>query len=613
MTAAVLVTLTGIVRDLAIALVIGGLVVIAAVLPRGHAAVARASALVRVAAVVWAADMVVFCLASYSSIAGRGPDEPTFGSEAWAFLTGIALGQTYLQVTIAALITSLVVGFVRTPNQAAWALAPVAWALAAQALAGHAAGSTDHNLAISAMFLHLAGSGIWLGVLVTLALARASLGEATKDVVRRASRISGWAAVMILASGIGNAWLRLSGPSDLWTTAYGRLLSVKIALFGIVVALAAMYRAFYLPRLTNAEVRARFWRVLSVDLGALVAIIAIAVVLSGTAPPVPIVPLGTASPAYLLTGYSLPPAPTTVEWILQWRLEMITGLAIASALVVYLRWVRRLRARGDAWPLHRTVWWVTGLVILTWVVQGAPAVYGLVSFSGHMVEHMFLVMVVPVPLALGAPVTLALRALPPRGDGSRGPREWLRALIESRFLQLLANPVVAAVNFAGSMFVFYYTGVFDWVLHNHVGHIWMALHFVAVGYFFANALVGVDPGPRRPTYPMRMVLLFATMAFHAFFGISIMSSTALLVPRWFGLMGRTWNADALLDQQVGGQLAWSIGEIPVVLLAVAVAMAWRRDEERVAERKDRQADRDHDAELERYNAMLARLDADESR
>ncbi len=99
---------------------------------------------------------------------------------------------------------------------------------------------------------------------------------------------------MILASGIGNAWLRLSGPSDLWTTAYGRLLSVKIALFGIVVALAAMYRAFYLPRLTNAEVRARFWRVLSVDLGALVAIIAIAVVLSGTAPPVPIVPLGTA-------------------------------------------------------------------------------------------------------------------------------------------------------------------------------------------------------------------------------------------------------------------------------------------------------------------------------
>ncbi len=225
-----------------------------------------------------------------------------------------------------------------------------------------------------------------------------------------------------------------------------------------------------------------------------------------------------------------------------------------------------------------------------------------------MVQHMFLVMVVPVPLALGAPVTLALRALPPRDDGSRGPREWLRAFIDSRLLQLLANPIVAAVNFAGSMFVFYYTGIFAWVLENHVGHVWMALHFVAVGYFFVNALVGIDPGPTRPPYPLRMVLLFATMAFHAFFGIAIMSSTALLVPRWFGLTGRMWNADALLDQQVGGELAWGIGEIPVVLLAIGVAMAWRRSEERVAERTDRQADRDHDAELERYNAMLAGLD-----
>jgi putative copper resistance protein D len=376
----------------------------------------------------------------------------------------------------------------------------------------------------------------------------------------------------------------------------------------LVVVLAAMYRRFYLPRLTDDEVRKRFWRVLAVDIGALVAIVVIAVVLAGTAPPVPFVATGVPSPAFVLTGYELPPAPTAIEWILQWRLELVTGLAIASAFVVYLRWVARLRRRGDPWPWARAASWITGLAVLAWVTQGAPAVYGLVSFSGHMIQHMFLVMVVPVPLALGAPVTLALRALPSRTDGSRGPREWLRALVESRPLRLFANPVVAAVNFAGSMFVFYYTGVFGWVLENHVGHVWMVLHFVIVGYLFVNALVGIDPGPRRPPYPFRMVLLFATMAFHAFFGIAIMSSTALLVPRWFGLMGRTWNPDALLDQQVGGELAWGIGEIPVVLLAIGVAMAWRSADERVAERTDRQAERDHDAELGRYNAMLAGLD-----
>ena len=610
MSAAALVTLAGIVRDLAVALTVGGFLMFAAVAPPAGRAAARASTIVRAASAVWAVSAVVFCVASYASIAGRSPSEPSFGTEAWAFLTGIALGQTYLQVAIAAVLTSVVAGLVRTPTQAAWALAPAAWAFAAQALAGHTAVATDHNLAISAMFLHLVGSALWVGVIVSLALARSGLGGATKDAVLRGSRIAGWAAVMILASGVGNAWLRLSAPSDLWTTTYGRLLAVKIALFGLVVLLAAMYRRLYLPRLSNDEVRARFWRVLSVDIAALASIVVIAVVLAGTAPPVPLAVTGAPSPAFLLTGYELPPPPTAIEWVLQWRLELITGFAIATALAVYLRWVARLRRRGDRWPWSRTALWVVGLALLAWVTQGAPAVYGLVSFSGHMIEHMLLVIVVPVPLVLAAPVTLALRALPPRDDGSRGPREWLRALIESRLLQVLANPIVAAVNFAGSMFVFYYTGVFDWVLHNHVGHVWMALHFVAVGYFFVNALVGVDPGPRRLPYPLRMVLLFATMAFHAFFGIAIMSSTALLVPRWFGLTGRTWSRDALLDQQVGGQLAWGIGEIPVVLLAIGVAMAWRSAEERIAERTDRQAERDHDAELEGYNAMLAGLDKD---
>src|SRR5690606_36940601 len=131
--------------------------------------------------------------------------------------------------------------------------------------------------------------------------------------------------------------------------------------------------------------------------------------------------------------------------------------------------------------------------------------------------------------------------------------------------------------------------------------------FTAAGYFFANALIGIDPGPQRPGYPLRILLLFATMAFHAFFGVAIMSSEALLVPRWFGLMGRDWGPAALTDQQYGGQIAWGIGELPVLVLAIGVFIAWRRSDTREARRKDRQADRDGDAELERYNAMLASL------
>jgi len=174
-------------------------------------------------------------------------------------------------------------------------------------------------------------------------------------------------------------------------------------------------------------------------------------------------------------------------------------------------------------------------------------------------------------------------------------------------MRFFAHPVVAAVNFAMSMLIFYYSPIFEFALDNHAAHLWMILHFSLVGYFFFNAIVGTDPGPSRPGYPMRVVLLFATMAFHAFFSVALTSGQALLAPRWYGLMGRTWGPDALTDQQYGGTLAWGLGEIPVVLIAIVVLVQWRREDSRDAKRKDRQADRDHDAELRRYNEMLQRI------
>ena len=602
-----LVNATAGLRDIALALTVGGLLSVAVVLPRGHRAVARAAAVARWSSVAWALSAVAFVFASYANIRGEVIGAERFVEEAWSFATTIDLGQAYLQMALAAVAVSVLAAVVRTPVAAAWTLVPVVWALGWQAQTGHAAGATDHHLAVSAMFLHLAGSAVWLGVIAALLLMRGPLGDDARIAVRRGSRVALWAAVGIIVSGVANAWVRLGSPADLVTTTYGWLLVAKVALMSLAVALAAWHRRVSLPRLSDRDVRERFWRVMLVDVGALVAVVLIAVVLSSTAPPVPIEAVDDPTPAYFLTGYPLPPEPTFLSWVSLWRLEILTAFAIGAAAVVYLRWAARLRRRGDAWPWYRTLSFLTGLVAMVWITQGAPTVYGMVTFSGHMVEHMLLVMVAPLPLALGAPVTLALRALPARTDGSHGPREWLRGVLESRLLRVLANPIVAAVNFAGSLVVFYYSPLFEFALSNHVGHLWMLVHFTLAGYFFANALVGVDPGPNRPRYPLRIVLLFATMAFHAFFGVSLMSSEVLLAPEWFGLMGRDWGPDAITDQQYGGSLAWGIGELPVVLLAIGVIISWRRADEKESRRKDRQAERDDDAELRAYNAMLAQV------
>ncbi len=239
------------------------------------------------------------------------------------------------------------------------------------------------------------------------------------------------------------------------------------------------------------------------------------------------------------------------------------------------------------------------------MTNGGVNAYEKYLFSAHMLGHMVLAMMIPVLLAPAAPITLALRAIARRADGSRGAREWIMLAVHSRVAGILTNPIVAAVLFAGSLWVFYYTSLFSWATTDHIGHTWMVVHFLVTGYLFVQSMIGVDPVPRRAPYPLRLLILLATMAFHAFFGLSLMTGSGLLLANWFGAMGRTWGPSAIVDQQTGGGIAWSVGEIPTVILAIVVAIMWSRSDERDAKRLDRKAERDGDADLEEYNRMLA--------
>jgi cytochrome c oxidase assembly factor CtaG len=299
------------------------------------------------------------------------------------------------------------------------------------------------------------------------------------------------------------------------------------------------------------------------------------VALSRSAPPQPTTFAPDASPAFILTGYELPPELTPGRWLTEWRLDWLWIAVVLFGLVSYVLGVAKVRRRGDTWQWFRSVNWVIGLLVLTYITSGPPSVYGRILFSAHMVDHMALTMVAPIFLVLGAPVTLALRALPARKDGSRGLREWLLVFVHSKFSQLVTHPIFAAGNFAG--------------------------------YIFVLSMIGTDPLPRRAPYPMRLVLLLATMGFHAFFGVAIMGGTNLLAADYFGNLGRAWGPSALLDQQMGGAVAWGIGEVPTLLVAIGVAVMWSRSDARETKRVDRAADRNNDADLAAYNDMFAKL------
>ena len=84
-----------------------------------------------------------------------------------------------------------------------------------------------------------------------------------------------------------------------------------------------------------------------------------------------------------------------------------------------------------------------------------------------------------------------------------------------------------------SLVVFYYSPLFQLALRTHTGHLLMTAHFLLTGYLFAWVLVGVDPGPQKWAPALRLVVLFATISFHAFFGVAMISGTTLLAPDFF--------------------------------------------------------------------------------
>ncbi|MFE4420351.1 cytochrome c oxidase assembly protein [Streptomyces sp. NPDC056817] len=300
--------------------------------------------------------------------------------------------------------------------------------------------------------------------------------------------------------------------------------------------------------------------------------------------------------------------PFTLGRGLEWSADPFFLVACLLGLGLYGWGVVRLRRRGDAWPVGRTVAYVIGVLTVALVMCTKLNDYGMVMFSVHMVQHMIISMLSPILILLGGPITLALRALPVAGRGRKGPRELLLALLHSRYLRVVTHPVFTIPMFVASLYALYFTPLFDFLMGSRAGHIAMMVHFLAVGLVFFWPIMGVDPGPNRPGHLMRMLELFAGMPFHAFFGIALMMATTPMVETFVNPPA-SLGIDALTDQNAAGGIAWAFSEIPSVLVLLALLFQWYKSEQRQARRKDRAADRDGDKELEAYNAYLASLNA----
>lgn len=589
------------ITNLAALVTIGLLVLAVFLMPSGEQLEGLAVRAVRFAAwfgFVWALAAVVLLIANVSDVFARplGTLTPTL---VWSFVTDSTPGRSLALQAVGALIVALVCYWTLNIRALAVVFGLALASVGVVALAGHAASAGSHTLAVISQLLHTIPVMIWVGGLFALGWVALHGSKRFPEAVSRYSVIALWCFVTVGVAGFAAATVRFGSLSDLNST-YGFLVIAKVLLF---VALGIVG---FRQRRAIAAGSGGFVRLLLVESAIMIAAIAFAVVLSRT--PTPLGDDVLQTPAERLLGTTIPPEPSVWNLLFGWSANGL-GLAIVGfGLAFYLVGVRTLHRRGDRWPVSRTISWCIGILFVGWATFGGLGEYSHVMFSVHMGSHMALSMIAPIFLVLAAPTTLALRTLPgPRRPGEQSPRTLLLAMLHSRVSRFFTHPVVAATIFVGSLYGLYFSNLLEYLMLTHSGHLLMEAHFLLSGFLFYYVVIGVDPSPRQLPPLLRFGLMMVTIPFHAFFSVILMGSTQIMAENYYVLLDRPYATDLLQDQYVGGGVAWAMGEVPLLLVTGALFVQWIRTDAREARRTDRASDRDDDAELNRYNEYLKRL------
>jgi putative copper resistance protein D len=595
---------------LAGAICLGGLVLILVTARAGSHGVIdpvsfRAHRVVERMSVVWMVAALVMVAVQISADAGlalpllfRGGGVGSIGDA----LSASAYAQAWVVVAVCAAVTTLGLRLGICSNWHVLLLIPATIGVVAFPVNGNAGYGPDHDYATGSVIVFTVAVSVLAGLKITAALAspRRAFGPTVQvtAVIAGVVALVYWVFLMVL----------LAGPP--LASGYGRLglLAAVALLAGLIVDLRGHASAF--SALTAMT--------------ALAAVSAMAVQVAPRLLPwwgavccyydpktdrrVMITGGGSAvSQLLLLLGYELPGAPSPLRMLTFWRFDTFLSVGGLLLAALYLAGVVRLRRRGDPWPAGRAVAWLAGCAALVFATSSGVRAYGSAMFSIHMIEHTTLNMFVPVLLVLGAPITLALRVLPSATAGAPpGPREWIVRAVHSPLTGFASNPITAFVFFVSSLYAVYFTPLFDTLVRYHWGHEVMSLHFLLTGYLFYWTIIGVDPGPSRLPFIGRLALLFATMPFHAFFGIAIMTKTSAVGGNYYGTMALPWIPSLAADQHLGGAIAWGASEVPVVIVVIALVTQWARQDRRTSALAGRHADVGYD-DMDAYHDMLREL------
>lgn len=280
-----------------------------------------------------------------------------------------------------------------------------------------------------------------------------------------------------------------------------------------------------------------------------------------------------------------PPSPW--ELATAWHVHPATAAAIAAAASCYLLGVarlRRTRLAARSWPRRRTAAFMAGLGVLGASLQSGLDAYAGSLLSVHMVQHLVLTMLVPPLLLLGAPATLALRALSP---SARRP---LARVLTSRAALALSRPLVAWALFTAVLLGTHFSPLYDAAVRDGGLHFVEHALYLASGLLFWLPLVGGDPVPRSRQPALRVLQLLLAMPPMTLVGVVLLTETTVRYPAYVEAAAAL-GVSALADQHLAGTIMWIAGGLSVVAATLAVGWAALTEEEGRALARERHAGR----------------------
>ena len=288
--------------------------------------------------------------------------------------------------------------------------------------------------------------------------------------------------------------------------------------------------------------------------------------------------------AALASGYHGPPALTFPRAFTSWTVDPWSLAAIVVAAGLYLAGVRRVRRSGGSWQTSSTVWFCWfGLGFAVIATMSSVGVYTPVLFYMRSVQTILLLLVVPLFVALGRPLTLIIATVP-----EFGPR--LDAAIKSKLARLLTFPAITTFVLVVTPFLVYFTPWFADGVRSVPVALLTHLALMAPGFVFFWTLLRVDPVPKAYPYVVALWITAAEVIGDAILGLAVVADTSLIAGQYYHALARPWGPSLTTDQVLGGGVLWIFGDIVGLPFLAAQLIQMIREDEHDAEIIDAELD-----------------------